>query len=413
MTHSKTPQPKLRILSQLFYPELISTGKTLTELAEGLAERGEDIEVYCAPPSLYKQTVPSYIEHKGIRIHRVWATSFPKKLFFGKLINHLTFSVSLFFTLLFKPKRLTLVVTNPPFLGVISALIQCIRRSPYLYLVFDVYPHTAIQLGVLKPNGLVSRLWRFTNQFIYSRASRIIVIGRCMADIIKQDLPKSCQNKLISIPVWSNDALIQRQIVTNKNVFKKLWNAEEKFVVNYSGNMGRFHDIETILTTAQQLLDHPDIVFVFSGDGYYRSYIQSAIKTLHLSNCRLYDYFPKESYGAALSSADLGIVSLLESQVGLSVPSKSFGLMAAGIPILGVLPDQSEIALIIKEEQCGYLVKPKDIPGLKSAILYAKNHSDETKTLGENGLIAIKKKYSLHQAITSYYNEIITQQVRN
>jgi len=405
-------QPKLRILSQLFYPELISTGQTLTELAEGLAERGVDIEVYCAPPSLTAQTVKSHIQHKGIHIYRVWATSFPKKNFFGKLSNHITFSISLFFTLLFKPKRPTLVVTNPPFLGVIAALINLIRRTPFLYLVFDVYPHTAIQLGVLKHHSLLSKLWRAMNRFVYRRASKIIVIGRCMEVIVKHDTPVSCQNKLITIPVWSDDTLIQKQRVSDKNIFKKQWDAENKFVVNYSGNMGRFHDIDTILKAAEDLKDHLDIVFVFSGDGYYRAHIQETIKHRALWNCRLYPYFPKDDYGAALSSADLGIVSLLESQLGLSVPSKSFGLMAASVPILGLLPDSSEIAQIIREENCGYLVHPENVDSMIETILYAKTHPEDRKKRGENGLNAIQKKYSLHHVVTSYYNEIILLQER-
>lgn len=404
------PQNSIRILSQLFYPELISTGQTVTELAEGLVQQGVDVDVYCAPPSLAKFHTTSHMTHAGITIHRVWATAFPKKQFFGKLINHFTFAISLFFTLLFKPKRPILVFTNPPFLGVIAALLKTIRGIPFIYVVFDVYPDTAIQLGVLSKQGVLSKLWRILNRYIYTKADRIILIGRCMYDILKADIPAQQHRVIRVIPVWGDDQSIHDQIFKNPTSLKSEWHAEGKFVIGYSGNMGRFHDIETILTAAKQLQSHSDILFLFSGDGHYRYLVENYIQKFPNSNCQLRSYFPRETFGRALASFDLGVVSLLESQVGLSVPSKTFGLMAAGVPILGLLPPASEIALIVKEENCGFCVQPRDQEALITTLLHAKNNPEILQRMGQNGKMAIQKKYSLHQAVSSYYNEIITLQ---
>mgnify|MGYP002333275052 CR=1 FL=1 len=137
--HPADNTPKLLVLCQLFYPELISTGQTLTELCEELADMGVDIKVVCGPPTIVdrKTQIPNYIEYRGIRIKRVWGTRFPKFNILGNLINQVTFAFSSFIHLLRDASKApVLVLTNPPFLGIVCALLQMVRKKPYIYLIF-------------------------------------------------------------------------------------------------------------------------------------------------------------------------------------------------------------------------------------------------------------------------------------
>ena len=183
---------ELLVLCQLFYPELVSTGQTLTELCEELVGLGVDVEVVCGPMTVINRDkkAAKCIEHKGIRIRRVWGTRFPKLHLIGRVINQITFAISTFFYLLFHHhKKPILVLTNPPFLAVICGILKLLKISgPYIYLVFDVYPDTAVRLGVLKENGLLSRLWEQFNTFVFKHASAIVVIGRCMEEVIMKKM---------------------------------------------------------------------------------------------------------------------------------------------------------------------------------------------------------------------------------
>ncbi len=394
---------KLLICVQLFYPELISTGQTLTELAEALTECGVQIDVRCAQPSLKKGSavVEDNMIYKGIRIKRIWGTHFFKGNFFGKLCNHLSFTVSCFMSLLLdSQKHPVMILTNPPMLGAFCAVAAWIRRRPVIYVVFDVYPETAIAFGFLKERSLISTLWRVGNWLCYKQAKDIVVIGRCMQTVIEKQLPKSSKNKLKFIPMWGDDQNIQT--FSKPLTYKEKWGLQDKFVLLYSGNMGRFHDMETILDAAEQLKDHPQIAFVFVGDGHKRPLVEHQITLRKLTNCSLFDFVPREDLPDMLGSADAGLVSLLPEQTGFSVPSKSFGLMASGLPLLAIMSEDCEIARILTEEKAGVVIKPGDSTSLKQAILQLYTNPDLKKQLGQHGRQAIQTRYSILQTAKAY-----------
>ncbi len=412
-THTQTV-PKVLVLCQLFYPELVSTGQTLTELCEELVQLGINVEVICGPQTILNRDkrTPKHIRHKGIDIRRVWGTKFPKLNLIGRILNQLTFAVSVFFYLLLhRPRKPILVLTNPPFLAVSCAILRALKiGGPYVYLVFDVYPDTAVQLGVLKENGLLSRCWERFNAFVFRHASAIVVIGRCMQDVIKQKAKKfglKLDDKLHHISVWSDDKLIS-SASEQENPLRKKWNLEDKFVVGYFGNMGRFHDMETIIRSAKILKDNEDICFLFVGEGHKKQTTMEYATMHNLQNCQFQTYVAREDLGHLMQLADLGIVSLQEGQEGLSVPSKTFGLMAAGVPIIVVMSAESEIARIVKEESCGTLIKPSEKKMLANSILQLYNDRGQLEQMSTNALKAINEKYNLSKVSRRYF-DLITQ----
>ncbi len=410
--HPEKKSRKLLVLCQLFYPELISTGQTLTELCEELANKGMDIEVVCGQPTVVNngKKVAKHIQHKDIQITRVWGTRFPKLNLIGRIVNQLTFSISVFFYLLFhRPQKPILVLTNPPFLAASCSLLRKLRLiGPYIYLVFDVYPDTAVNTGIMKDNGLLCRLWERLNAFLFKHASAIVVIGRCMESVIKQKAEKfglKLNNKLHHISVWSDDKLIS-SASNQDNPLKKKWDIEDKFVVGYFGNMGRFHDMETIIKSAKILKDNGDICFLFVGEGHKKQATMKYAAMHNLQNCQFHTYVPREDLGHLMQLADVGIVSLLEGQEGFSVPSKTFGLMAAGAPIIAVMSVKSEIARIVKEEDCGILVKSGEKKMLANSILQLYNDRIQLERMSINASKAINEKYNLSKVSRKYFDLI-------
>lgn len=365
-----------------------------------------DVEVACGPPTLddTRSRVPRYMEHRGIRIRRMWGTRFPKLNLAGRVINQLTYALSVFFFLLRDTsRRPVLVLTNPPFLAVTCALLRMLGGKPYIYLIFDVYPDTAVRLGLLRPQGLAARLWDLSNRFVFTHASSIVVIGRCMQEVVRGKLGKTAADKIQAIHIWSDDRHIQ-SINGKKNPFVEKWALEDKFVLMYSGNMGRFHDMETIMKAARGLMDYRDIQFLFIGEGHKKKWMRDFAETWKLDNCQFHPYVRREDLGYSLSCAHAGLVSLAEGQEGLSVPSKTLGLMAAGVPVIAVMSRGSEIARILLEERCGLVVSPGDAEGLKKAVLGVYRDRCKLRLQSVNARQAVGRKYNLHAAARAYHD---------
>ena len=398
----------LLILCQLFYPELVSTGQTMTEFAEQLAALGGDVEVLCGPPTILgrRQRVPKCLVHQGIRIRRVWGTRFPKLSFLGRLVNQLSFACSAFLRLLItRPKKPILVLTNPPFLAMACALLRKLKLGPpYLYLVFDVYPDTPVRLGLLRDRAWLVRIWDRLNQFAYRHASTIIVIGRCMRDVVERKLRAAdlaLPGKLQHIPVWCDDEAIRATTVARPGLAAE-FGVQSKFVVGYFGNMGRIHDLETIMGAAELLREEPDIAFLFVGEGHKKQWAMRRARERGLDNCRFHGYVARQDLTHLLALADVGLVSLLSGQEGLSVPSKTYGLMAAGVPVLAVMSGVSEIARMVQEVRCGVWVCPGDTRKLADAILELKRDRLRAEAMATRGIRAIEDVYNLKNVCRRY-----------
>ena len=397
----KLNQPSVTIICQLFYPELISTGQSMTELAEEMIRQGSKVNVICGPPTVIKssQKVPSLIIHEGIHISRVWGTQFSKLSFFGKLFNQLSFTLSLVWRLVWdKSKSPLLLITNPPFLPFFVSLTYPFHKRKMVLKIADLYPDTLVACNVLPKNSLLVLLWSTLNRWVYRRMDHIIVLGRCMKQKVMPYISLKRLDSVSFIPIWGDDQLIQK---ANPNTcFFKKWGLEHKFICLHAGNMGRFHDLKTFVNVAKILQDQSDICFVFVGDGHQRKWLEK--ETASMDNIIIKDYVPREQLGEMLCSASLGLVSLRSENIGCSVPSKTFGLLAAGLPILGVMPAHSEIAMIINENELGYVFQPEDTHTIATTIKTLASSPKLIQQYKKNATHIIQNKYSLKLATTRY-----------
>jgi glycosyltransferase involved in cell wall biosynthesis len=403
---------KLLVLSQLFYPEMVSTGQVLTELCEKLVELGVEVEVYCGPITVHKsrQDTDRNIVFQGIKIRRVWGTNYPKLHIWGRTINQVTFALSIFFSLLLdRSKRPILVVTNPPYLAFLCAFLRWLGiGAPFIFLIHDVYPDTAVQLGILKEGSVFTKIFDWINALTFKKAEYIIVIGRGMKNVIEEKMRRSRMasfDKIKTIYLWGEERVI-KAVEGKPNLLLQRWGLEGKFVVIYSGNMGWSHDMETIMQAVRDLRDNKEIIFLFVGEGHKKKWMVNFAQKEGLRNCQFHTYVDKEYLGYSLTCADLGLVSLMKEQVGLSVPSKTYGLMAAGIPVVAVVPKGSEIAHLVTEERFGVLIEPGDHAGLANKILQYQKDPGVLKGFGENGKKAVEREYNLTQAAQEYYQLI-------
>ena len=397
-----TTSRKFFLVSQVFYPDETSTASLFTDLALALArEHDVNVEVWCAQPSyLTTQRQQSKIIFKDVRIRYLGSTNFPKSNLFGRLINYATFSVSLCLKLLFSRDKIPIfTVTNPPFLGILIMVLCKLKRGRYLYIVHDVYPDGLVRLGRLSQKGLIVRIWSFFNKLVLRNAGKIIIIGRDMCEWVLATAP-SAESNIEYIPHWQNEELIS-PAVFESNAFVREHGLQGKFVIQYAGNMGLWHDMKSLALTAESL-ENDGVFFCFIGDGIRRKDLFDTWQGRIPSNTLVLPFQPKERIGESLTACHVALISLRGGLEGIAVPCKLYGILASGVPVIAQVPEQSEIAIAVKEDKCGIVVPPGDVEALVKVIIYLKEHTDVRKEMAANARRTFENKYTTKQAAKRY-----------
>ena len=381
------------LISQVFYPDEVSTANLFTNLCSKIAENEEiDVRVWCAQPSyscLKRQ--PKHITHNKISISFLASTNFKKDILLGRLINYLTFTISVVIKLIFsRDKTPVFTHTTPPTLGIILSFICRIKKRKLNYILLDIFPEGLVRLGRMNSKSMIVRFWNATYCAALKRCNHIIVIGRDM----KKWLLEFCSEvseKVHYIPIWQDETLI-KPLEFESNPFVNENKLQEKFVVQYSGNMGLWNEMETFGKAVN--LNPKNIVFIFIGGGRRKKELLNSFKEPNPENVVLFPFLSNEDYANAVTACHVALVSLQDELEGMAVPSKIIGIMAAGVPVIAVVPEESEIAYIIKEEDCGVVVTPGDTDSLVESIQQLKANLNLRKQMGINGRKAFEKKYT-------------------
>ena len=383
---------KFFLISQVFYPDEVSTANLFTILCTYLANENIEVEVWVAQPSYTNSDKkPGQLFHKGIKIRYLLSTRFHKSNLLGKLFNILSFMVSTITRLLLsKDKSPVFTHTTPPFLGIIVSLICRIKKRKFIYIMLDIFPEGLIRLDRLSINNPVTKIWK--KMFIRSlkRSDKILVLGRDMGDYLISIYDGS-KNKIDYIPHWQDENLI-RPIRFEDNLFVSEHNLSDHFVVQYSGNMGLWNDMVTIGRAAAHGIE--GVKFLFIGGGMRKKELLDTLPDENINNMKFLPFQPGYRLCEALSACHASIVSLRAGLEGMAVPSKIYGILASGVPVIALVPEKSEIAYIVREENCGYVVDPGDVDGLINAIIELKSDEQLRQKMGINGRKAFEQKYT-------------------
>jgi glycosyltransferase involved in cell wall biosynthesis len=391
---------KFFLISQVFYPDEVSTANLFTGLCSAIADDNYKVEVWSAQPSysvLKRQ--PKMAFYKGIKIHYLLSTNFRKDSIPGRFLNTITFILSVSLKLLFSGDKATVFThtTQPP-IGIIVSLICKLRRRRFVYILLDIFPEGLIRLGKISKKNLLARFW--SRMFIVSlkNSENIVAIGRDMKAWLKEVYPDS-QKKVIYIPLWQDEDLVfPSDFIENEFVIK--YQLQNKFVVQYSGNMGLWNDMNSLAKAVQR--NSENVMFMFVGGGIRREELMAELSGSDRKNALFLQFQPVEKLGSLLTACHAGIVSLREGLEGMAVPSKIYGIMASGVPVIAMAPENSEIAYTVREEKCGYVIDPEDIDGLLNAIAELQSDEKLRKQMGQNGRMAFEKKYTTRKIADRY-----------
>ena len=237
-------------------------------------------------------------------------------------------------------------------------------------LIYDIYPDALLNFGYIKEDSILYRFWQRINEKVYKRANRVLTISNVMKDILENTTQKS---KVEVIYPWVDISFI-KPIDKKENWFVKENKLLEKQGILYSGNIGVTHDLMTVMKTAKELNNSTNnFHFLFIGDGAQRVSLERYKEDNKLNNVTFLPYQDPEVLPFSFASADFGIVSLGKGAEGLSVPSKTFYMLAAGLAIISISRPNSEVSNLVQENNCGVSVIPSDHRGL---FKFLNNYTD-------------------------------------
>ena len=400
---------QLLIMTQFFPPDFAATGQLIDELVVQLGRQGVDVSVFTGQPAYaFKEGEALQIERKGrVLVKRSRMTQlFPSRIR-GKAINGLLFAARSIFHLVRQAKRyqVLLVTTAPPFLPVLGYFANIFLRLPYVCLLYDLYPDIAVELDVVKAKHPIARMWRLVNRQVWKRASAVIVLSDSMQTRVAGHCPEIA-DKISVIHSWSNDEQIV-PIPKSDNWFAKKHQLDDKFVVLYSGNMGRCHDIDTLFDTALKLKDEP-ILFVCIGGGAKRSPLMEKVVDSQIENFLFLPYQEKSVLPYSLTASDLSLVSVAPGMESLVAPSKLYPAMAAGRPIAAICPPTSYLGPLLESAQGGAAFNNGDADALANYIYHLSKNQGEAQQLGESGRQYMQANFTPSIISQQYLNVLKT-----
>ena len=291
-------------------------------------------------------------------------------------------TVQIFFLLLFKYRHFEVVYyTNPPF----AYLSSLILRQQFSVVIYDTYPNALKNIGISEKN-IIYRWWSSQNTKLFLRANKIITLSEGMADQISRYVKRE---RITVIPNWAGSEKFI-PIIKKDNPFIRKHKLLNKFIVLYSGNMGYTHSVETLVEVAMQMKENSKIHFMFIGEGQKKEKLEQLVNQYNLDNCTFMTWQAAEVLPFSLASANLAVISLNEETALLSVPSKTYNLMAVGSPLLCIAPEKSELSFLIDKYKNGQCFSKDKIEEISSFILELSNKEKLHKEFSKNSLCASK-----------------------
>jgi colanic acid biosynthesis glycosyl transferase WcaI len=353
-----TGKVRVLLLNLYFPPDTSATAKMAKTVVDALASR-HDVTVLCGRPS-YDPTErrPWRLFQKEkvdrVAIIRVGSTDYPRLQMKKRVFNYLSYVLLSVPRALFLPCDVVLAMTDPPFEGIVAAFVALLKGKPLVYNIRDMYPDMAVGGSIVEP-GLLSRIWEKLHRWALRRAARVVVLGDDMRNrIVAKGVPFASVSVVrdgaeLPAPDLSPPPLDEDVVRTIRGGFR--------FVLLHAGNLGFYGAWNTLLTGAKELAGE-GIGLVFVGEGAERDRLVSAAKDI--PNVRFLPFFPGGQISSVLAAADAHIITVKRGLEGVVVPSKMYGILVAGKPIVAVAPPESDVVSIGENKGFSLAVDPDD-----------------------------------------------------
>lgn len=389
--------------NRYFSPDQSATSRMVSSLAFALARDGHDVAVLTSR-ELHdgsRKTLPATETIEGVHVHRLRTTHFGRKRLGGRLIDYLTYHAATAAWLLRSAHRddICVVCTDPPMLSVTAALPLRLKRAKLVNWIMDLFPEVAIDLGLLHPGSAPARATLALRDWSLRRAE----VNACPIDTMARYLEtRGIAPAQIAVkPHWSEASEIY-PIERSQNGLRRDWNYGDELVIGYSGNFGRAHDFSTVLDAAERLWIRKDIRFLFIGDGQQRAEVEAAVNARALTNVIFKPLQPRERLAESLGVADVHLVSLLPSLERSIIPSKLYGILAAGRPAIFIGDMHGEVADVLTEGRCGFALEIGEGKKLANLIADLADHRDTVDSMGARSKAVFDANFTREQGVRGW-----------
>jgi putative colanic acid biosynthesis glycosyltransferase WcaI len=365
-------RPSLLVLNQYYWPGVEATANLLTELCEALAETHDVTVITGASRGLPRRQV-----RNGVTVVRVHSTTFDRSHLFRRGANYVTYLVGLIWrAMVSKRPDLVVCMTDPPFIGSIARVVAARFRAPLLIIMQDVFPEIAVRLGRLKSPA--ARLLRLLIDPSLRAADRVVVIGETMK--LRVEAKGVSPERICVIPNWGDAASVKPK--AHDNGWARRHKLAKRFVVMHSGNIGHAQNLDALVRATTFLRDLDDLAVVIIGSGARRSELIALARMLEADKVEILPYQERKILSQSLSAADVHVVGLARGLAGYVVPSRLYGILAAGRPVIAATEPESETAQLVAEIGCGVLVPPGNPFALAAAMRAAHDGEYDLAEMG-------------------------------
>jgi colanic acid biosynthesis glycosyl transferase WcaI len=392
---------RLIFVNRFFFPDHSATSQILSDLAFHLAANGREVQVVTSA-QIYdaaRASLPAFETINGVQVHRVPSSRFGRGSLVGRSLDYLTFYRSARRRLigLARPGDLIVAKTDPPLLSLPVMAAARRRGAGLINWLQDLYPEVAVALGVPLLRGPPGQqLARRRNRSLQA-AEVNVVVGELMAG--KLAALGVAPARIQVIPNWCNDEEL-RPVPPAHNPLRQAWNVQDKFTFGYSGNLGRAHEFETMLAAAARLRNDSRFVFLMIGGGKRYEELQSAVEHNGLAGSfRFMPYQPRQALAQSLGACDAHWISLNPKLEGLIVPSKFYGIAAAGRPIVMIGDPDGELGRLVTAHGCGFATKPGDADALVGILLRFAREPDTVAQMGARARHVLEARFSRAQSL--------------
>ncbi len=335
---------RILLLNLYFPPDTSATAKIAKAVVDALAAKHQ-VTVLCGRPSYDPTERRSWHlyqseETGNFRVVRVGSTDYPRVQMKKRVLNYLSYVLLAVPRALLIPSDVILAMTDPPFEGIVGAFVATLKNKPYVYNIQDMYPDMAVAGSIVKP-GPLARIWEKLHRWALRRATKIIVLGEDMRNrILAKGVDRARVIVIRGGAEISSDGTATAAL--DHSVIEAI-RADFKFVLLHAGNLGFYGAWDTLVEGARQLAAD-GIGLVFVGDGAERGRLETACAGI--SNVRFLPFFPASKIPSVLAAADAHVITVKRGLEGVVVPSKMYGILAAGKPILAVAPAECDVVSI-------------------------------------------------------------------